>query len=115
MPPRPLGVGCAALSPERRFPAMHVKRTVSVLLVASGLLAGALFWVPAAHAGAPKCFGQAATIVGTGKSETLRGTSGDDVIVGLLGDDTIKGRGGDDLICGNDRSEERRVGKECRL
>ncbi|HEX2053501.1 MAG TPA: Ig-like domain-containing protein, partial [Actinomycetota bacterium] len=53
----------------------------------------------------PECFGQPATIVGTGAGETLNGTAGDDVIVGLGGADKIEGRGGDDRICGGAGSD----------
>ena len=48
----------------------------------------------------PLCFGDPATIVGTGGSDKITGTNGDDVIVGLGGSDKIDGRGGNDLICG---------------
>jgi VCBS repeat-containing protein len=46
------------------------------------------------------CFGETATITGTGGADNLTGTGGDDVIVGLGGSDKIDGRGGHDLICG---------------
>jgi hypothetical protein len=42
----------------------------------------------------PTCFGQAATILGTGADELIIGTDDADVIVGLGGDDVIKGKGG---------------------
>lgn len=54
---------------------------------------------------APRCFGRAATIVGSGKSETLRGTKGRDVIVAKGGDDRLVGRGGNDLMCGGRGSD----------
>jgi hypothetical protein len=47
-----------------------------------------------------RCFGKAATIVGTPGNNRLRGTNRPDVIVGLGGNDTIVGLGGADLICG---------------
>ena len=47
-----------------------------------------------------RCFGQAATIMGTLGSDHILGTEGDDVIQALAGDDTVEGRGGNDLICG---------------
>jgi len=68
-----------------------------------------------AHAQTPKCFGQAATLVGTQGGDKLEGTSGPDVIVGLGGNDSIHGQEGDDLIClgGNKGgSEERGYGDE---
>ena len=56
--------------------------------------------------------GPVCTVTGTDGDDVL--TSGDrnDVICGLAGDDTIHARGGTDHVY---RSEERRVGKECRL
>jgi Ca2+-binding RTX toxin-like protein len=63
-------------------------------------LLGPLLAVDAAIAAAPKCLGQAATIVGTAGDDQLRGTGGDDVIVGLGGLDQIFGEAGDDIICG---------------
>ena len=47
-----------------------------------------------------RCFGRAATIVGTPGHDSLPGTEGPDVIVGLGGNDFIGGRGGADRICG---------------
>lgn len=49
----------------------------------------------------PKCFGRAATKVGTRKAELLIGTAKADVIVGRGGADQIDGKGGNDLICGS--------------
>jgi Ca2+-binding RTX toxin-like protein len=64
-------------------------------------LGGALA-LPAIPAGAaPRCFGKAATIVGTGRKDRLKGTNGNDVIVGRGGHDFITGGGGKDRICGN--------------
>ena len=53
----------------------------------------------------PKCFGRAATIVGSGQSDTLRGTKGRDVIVAKGGNDRLVGRGGNDLMCGGRGSD----------
>jgi Ca2+-binding RTX toxin-like protein len=59
------------------------------------------FVLPALPAGAaPRCFGKAATIVGTNKGERLRGTRGNDVIVARGGHDLINSGGGKDRICG---------------
>jgi Ca2+-binding RTX toxin-like protein len=59
-------------------------------------------WIMAAvpASAAPKCFGKAATIVGTPGRDRIHGTNGRDVIVGLGGIDTLRGRDGNDLICG---------------
>lgn len=51
-------------------------------------------------AGAPRCHGHDATIVGTTGDDTVRGTKHRDVIVGLGGADRIRGRGGNDVLCG---------------
>jgi Ca2+-binding RTX toxin-like protein len=48
----------------------------------------------------PRCNGQVATIVGTGRADKLIGTNGVDVIVARGGNDTISGLGGNDVICG---------------
>jgi Ca2+-binding RTX toxin-like protein len=62
---------------------------------------GASLLLPALPAGAaPRCFGKAATIVGTNRSERLRGTKGNDVIVARGGHDLLNGGGGRDRICG---------------
>ena len=50
-----------------------------------------------AAGGVPQCFGQPATIVGSG---VIAGTTGDDVIVGSAGPDQIDGNPGNDVICG---------------
>jgi Ca2+-binding RTX toxin-like protein len=61
----------------------------------------ASFVLPAPPAeAAPRCFGKAATIVGTNKGERLRGTRGNDVIVARGGHDLINSGGGKDRICG---------------
>lgn len=56
-------------------------------------------------AGAPRCGGRPATIVGTSGSDSLTGTAKADVIVGRGGDDVISGLGGDDRICGGPGSD----------
>ncbi len=76
----------------------------AVLLTTSTLLTAALVGtfdsVPEAVA-APshRCFGMAATIVGTSQGEDLLGTRGTDVIVGFGGDDFIDRRSGRDFVC----------------
>lgn len=47
-----------------------------------------------------RCFGKAATIVGTSGPDRIRGTRRADVIVTLGGNDRVRGRGGKDRICG---------------
>jgi Ca2+-binding RTX toxin-like protein len=62
---------------------------------------GGSFALPALPAeAAPRCFGKAATIMGTNKGERLRGTRGNDVIVARGGNDLINSGGGKDRICG---------------
>jgi Ca2+-binding RTX toxin-like protein len=62
----------------------------------------ASFLLPALPAeAAPRCFGKAATIVGTSRNDRLRGTRGTDVIVGRGGHDLIRSGGGKDRICGS--------------
>lgn len=74
---------------------MNRVRVVIVCAAAGSLL------VPALPAGAaPRCFGKAATIVGTSRGERLRGTRGNDVIVARGGHDLVKSGGGRDRICG---------------
>jgi Ca2+-binding RTX toxin-like protein len=73
-------------------------RTVVVLSCA---LLGALAVGPEVAQAAPRCFGKAATIVGTNARNRIRGTAGRDVVVGLGGNDIIVGLGGPDLLCGN--------------
>jgi Ca2+-binding RTX toxin-like protein len=72
----------------------------------SALLAGG----GAAQATPPTCFGQRATVVGTGGPDKMTGTSGPDVMVGQGGDDTMDGGGGDDLICSNNNNDTIRGG-----
>jgi Ca2+-binding RTX toxin-like protein len=59
--------------------------------------------VPAgeAEAGAVRCGGKVATIIGTSGDDVLRGTTGDDVIVALAGNDRVVAGSGHDTICGN--------------
>jgi Ca2+-binding RTX toxin-like protein len=64
----------------------------------------------AAQTTPPTCFGQRATVVGTGGADKMQGTSGPDVMVGQGGDDTVDGGGGDDLICGNNNNDTLRGG-----
>lgn len=78
------------------------RRAASVAAVAT-LVLGSAIAVEAKRA--PRCFGRAATIVGTGKSETLRGTPGADVIVAKGGNDRLVGRGGNDAMCGGKGSD----------
>jgi Ca2+-binding RTX toxin-like protein len=73
-----------------------MKRSLSVLTIVLFVAVG----IPTAAAQVPTCFGQAATIVGTGGHDRLIGTSGDDVIVGRGWGDSIQGLEGNDLICG---------------
>lgn len=62
---------------------------------------GASLLLPALPAeAAPRCFGKAATIVGTNRGERLRGTRGSDVIVARGGHDLVNSGGGRDRICG---------------
>ena len=52
-----------------------------------------------AHAAAPTCAGERATVVGNAKANNLSGTAKRDVIWAGDGNDTISGLGGNDLIC----------------
>ena len=52
-----------------------------------------------AHAAAPQCAGERATVVGNGKANNLTGTAHRDVIWAGDGNDSISGLGGNDLIC----------------
>lgn len=87
-----------------------MKKTIVV-----GTITASLALVPAvATAAAPsndKCFGKAATIIGTNASETLWGTGGQDVIKAYGGDDTIYGLGGNDLICAGSGDDKVFAGK----
>ncbi|EON24805.1 MULTISPECIES: calcium-binding protein [Nocardioides] len=53
-----------------------------------------------AHAAAPTCAGEKASIVGNAKANKLTGTAKRDVIWAGDGNDTISGLAGNDLICG---------------
>ena len=82
-----------------------IRARLLLALFATGL-ATLLLPTVSAVAGAPRCFGERATIVGTARGEVIRGTPRADVIVALGGADVINGRGGNDVICGgrgNDR------------
>ena len=68
----------------------YIGLPIVLILVVAGL---------SACEGVPKCFGRAATIVGTPGNDTISGTDGDDVIVGMGGFDQVAGRGGVDRIC----------------
>ena len=57
--------------------------------------------------------GKTAPIEGTEAKDKLLGTLSHDQINGFAGNDYLKGEQGDDILDGG-RSEERRVGKECR-
>jgi Ca2+-binding RTX toxin-like protein len=70
-----------------------------VIVVVIGVVA-----VPASAA-VPRCFGKAATIVGTSRDDRLKGTQGRDVIHGRGGDDLIRGLAGNDLLCGGGGSD----------
>ena len=48
----------------------------------------------------PRCLGEVATVVGTGKRDTLEGTEERDVIVGGGGNDKLVGDDGHDIVCG---------------
>jgi Ca2+-binding RTX toxin-like protein len=72
-----------------------------VAAVISVSLLGTLLLGPEVAQAAPRCFGKAATIVGTNARNRIRGTAGRDVIVGLGGNDVIVGLAGNDLLCGN--------------
>lgn len=68
---------------------------ITVRLVAV-LLVGIVLLPPATASAAAQCFGQAATIMGSG---TITGTPGDDVIIGSDVADTIFSGDGTDFIC----------------
>src|SRR4051794_3618454 len=84
-------------------------RVIPFALVLAGLIALALTSIGSARA-RPKCFGKAATIVGSNGPNTISGTPHNDVIVTLGGNDTVKTPSGPknqgkDIICtgpGND-------------
>lgn len=66
-----------------------------------------------ASAAVPRCFGKAATIVGTSRNDRLKGTQGRDVIHGRGGDDLIRGLAGNDLLCGG-RGSDLLIGRDGR-
>jgi Ca2+-binding RTX toxin-like protein len=72
---------------------------------------GALLPSQFLNAGGARCFGRAATIVGTLGPDALDGTPGHDVIVGLGGNDKLRGLGGNDSICGNAGTDELYAGE----
>lgn len=71
----------------------RVLALVPIVILMGGVL------VPSASAAAPRCFGERATIVGTGRADVIVGTDRKDVIVGLGGADKIRGGDRGDLIC----------------
>jgi Ca2+-binding RTX toxin-like protein len=76
-----------------------VRKRIGIAIVC---VLGGSFALPALPAeAAPRCFGKAATIVGTSRNDRLRGTRGNDVIVGRGGHDLINSGGGKDRICGS--------------
>jgi len=87
---------------ERRIAMSMTRRATRVLLATA--LSSVVVVVSGVSASAQPvgqgCFGQTATIVGTGQADTIPGTEENDVIVGLRGDDVINGAGGNDRICG---------------
>jgi Ca2+-binding RTX toxin-like protein len=88
---------------------MNTKNLIPAALLASAALVP--LSIPAtAHAVAPTCHGQRATIVGTAGADRLVGTPGADVVVALGGDDVVLARGGDDLVCGGDGADTLRGG-----
>jgi Ca2+-binding RTX toxin-like protein len=75
---------------------MRVLPTITVSLALS--LPLIVLGAPA-HAAAPTCAGERATVVGNSRANNLTGTAHRDVIWGGGGNDTISGLGGNDLIC----------------
>lgn len=74
-----------------------MRRLFQVLMVAALVTAVSTFVPRVTADAAPLCFGQPATITGSGG---LVGTGGPDVIVGTDASQSIQGGGGDDIICG---------------
>ena len=71
---------------------------------------------PAGSGGQPQavrrtCFGQPATIVGTGGRDVIRGTRGPDVIAALGGADRVRAAGGNDIVCGGRGRDRLRGGR----
>lgn len=78
---------------------MRFARTSAVgLLVA---LVAVLTVASSAVAGAPRCKGRRATMVGTKRADRIVGTTGRDVIVAKGGADEVVSGPGRDVICGN--------------
>lgn len=75
-------------------------RFLPTLAATAALTVPLLVAAAPAHAAAPTCEGQKATIVGNAKANKLTGTPQRDVIWGGDGNDTISGLGGNDIICG---------------
>ena len=71
---------------------MSAPRRHAVLAAAALTIAATTAVAAPASAAAPTCFGQRATIVGTGGDDDLHGTKGRDVIVALGGHDEVEGR-----------------------
>jgi len=85
-----------------RYPSKEAAVARKRFRIASVYVVGSSFVLPALPAeAAPRCFGKAATIVGTSGNDRLRGTRGTDVIVGRGGHDLIRSGGGKDRICGS--------------
>jgi hypothetical protein len=93
------GVGTisASVNPRRQLTETDYNNNSEKLEIRSQALTVQANTGALAPAQTPMCFGQAATITGSG---TITGTAGNDVIVGSPGPDTIDGLGGSDLICG---------------
>ena len=85
---------------------MSARRRSAALAVAALALSSAVGVASPAAAAVRTCFGERATIVGTGGDDDLHGTQERDVVVALGGDDEIEGRGGNDLICAGDGRDE---------
>jgi Ca2+-binding RTX toxin-like protein len=80
-----------------RKPITIAQAALTALLIVGAPAAAQPPAVPGLAAAAARCFGEPATIVGSG---IINGTQGDDVIVGSEVNDVINGNGGEDLICG---------------
>jgi Ca2+-binding RTX toxin-like protein len=78
-------------------------RNQCVIAVGLALWAAGVLAMPALAAPNGACFGERATIAGSGP---LTGTAGDNVIVGFDAADSIDGLGGEDLICGLGGSDQ---------
>src|SRR4051794_25788611 len=77
-------------------------RRVIFVAGAGAVIALGLAVSSSAHHAKPKCFGQAATIMGNGH---VTGTNGNDVIITGSGNDFIEAKAGADRVCtrgGND-------------